>query len=103
MDGLSGLLENAARAMSRGEAHGALTALYDKTSGEPFERLTAVLELAGEWARAAGVEAGGETWAEAWSALEALRAEAEDLDMDARHALARAVAILDRAAAQRTR
>jgi DNA polymerase III subunit delta' len=44
---------------------------------------------------------GGEQWAEAWSALETLRGEAEGLDMDPRHALARAVGVLDRAAAAR--
>ncbi len=103
MDELGGLIDSAARAFSRGEAHGALTALYDKASGEPFERLSAVLELAGEWTRAAALEDNSESWAEAWSALEALRAEGEDLDMDTRHALARAIAILDRAAAQRAR
>jgi DNA polymerase-3 subunit delta' len=105
MDALGGMLETASRALARGEAHAALTAIYDKMSGENYDKLAAVLELAGEWTRAAAVdEGGGETWAEAWSALEALRAEAEDLDMDTRHALARAVAILDRAAAaQRTR
>ena len=85
----------------RGKAGPLLGELYDKLSGEPFERLGAVLELAGEWTRAAGVEQGGEQWAEAWSQLETLRAEAEGLDMDPRHALARAVGILDRAAGQR--
>jgi DNA polymerase III subunit delta' len=96
-------LDRAQAQVSRGEAGPLLTALYEKLSGEPFERLAAVLELAGEWARAAGVEQGGEQWAEAWSQLETLRTEAEGLDMDPRHALARAVAILDRAAAQRSR
>ena len=38
---------------------------------------------------------------EAWSALETLRVEAEDLDMDPRHAIARAIGVLDRAAAAR--
>lgn len=100
----SGLrLDRAQAQVSRGEAGPLLSALYEKLSGEPFERLAAVLELAGEWARAAGVEQGGEQWAEAWSQLETLRTEAEGLDMDPRHALARAVAILDRAAAQRSR
>lgn len=97
-------LERAGGAVARGEAGAVLSALYDKMSGEPFERLAGVLELAGEWSRAAGVEEGGEHWAEAWSAMEMLRQEAEGLDMDPRHALARAVGILDRAAsAQRTR
>lgn len=88
-------------ALQRGEAGAMLSALYDKMSGEPFEKLAGVLELAGEWARAAGVEEGGESWAEAWSALETLRGEAEGLDMDPRHALARAVGILDRAGGAR--
>jgi DNA polymerase-3 subunit delta' len=89
--------------IARGQSAALLGGLYDKMSGEPFEKLAGVLELAGEWTRAAGVGEGGEPWAEAWSALETLREEAEGLDMDPRHALARAAAILDRAAAQRTR
>lgn len=94
-------VRSAQAALRRGEAGAMLAALYDKMGGEPFEKLAAVLELAGEWTRAAGVEEGGEAWAEAWSALETLRAEAEGLDMDPRHALARAVGVLDRAAAVR--
>jgi DNA polymerase-3 subunit delta' len=87
--------------IAQGGAAAVLGALYEKMSGEPFERLAAVLELASEWAREAGVGQGGEHWAEAWSALETLRWEAEGLDMDPRHALARAVGMLDRAAAAR--
>lgn len=87
------------RQLQRGEARQVLTQMYDRMSGEPFEKLAAVLDLAAEWARGAGVDNLSEGWAEAWSALEQLRAEAEDLDMDPRHALARAIAILDRAAA----
>jgi DNA polymerase-3 subunit delta' len=97
----AGKLDHAQGAIARGEAASVLDALYQQMSGEPFERLAAVLELAGEWARAAGAEQGGEHWAEAWSALETLRWEAEGLDMDPRHALARAVGMLDRAAAAR--
>jgi DNA polymerase-3 subunit delta' len=87
--------------ISRGASAALLGGLYDKMSGEPFEKLAGVLELAGEWTRAAGVEQGGEQWAEAWSALETLRGEAEGLDMDPRHALARAAGVLDRAGASR--
>jgi DNA polymerase-3 subunit delta' len=92
-------LSDVLRQLSRGEARTVLSALYDRMSGEPFEKLAAVLDLAAEWARGAGVEQMSEGWADAWSALEQLRVEAEDLDMDPRHALARAVGILDRAAA----
>jgi DNA polymerase-3 subunit delta' len=87
--------------IARGASAGLLGGLYEKMSGEPFEKLAGVLELAGEWTRAAGVEEGGEQWAEAWSALETLRGEAEGLDMDPRHALARAAGVLDRAGASR--
>ncbi|MGD9965405.1 MAG: DNA polymerase III subunit delta' [Hyphomonadaceae bacterium] len=87
--------------IARGESALLLGGLYDRMSGEPFEKLAGVLELAGEWTRAAGVEQGGEQWAEAWSALETLRDEAEGLDMDPRHALARAAGVLDRAGAAR--
>jgi DNA polymerase-3 subunit delta' len=101
VDAAGAKLGNGAQLIARGEARTLLPQLYDHMSGEAFEKLAAVLDLAGEWTRAAGVEEGGEPWAEAWSALEQLRTESEDLDMDPRHALARAVGILDRAAAQR--
>lgn len=101
VDAAGAKLDRAQSVILRGEAASVLGALYEQMSGEPFERLDGVLELAGEWARAAGVEQGGEHWAEAWSALETLRWEAEGLDMDPRHALARAVGMLDRAAAAR--
>ena len=91
-------LEDALKAFARGEARAIVMSLYDRLEGEPFERFAALMELAGEWARAAGVERGSEAWAEAWSALETLRSEAEDLDMDPRHALARAIGVLERAA-----
>ena len=87
--------------LARGEARAAFSGLYDKLNGEPYERVAAVIELAEEWVRAAGAESGGESWADAWSALEQVRVEAEDLDMDPRHTLARAIGVLDRAAAQR--
>ena len=101
LDAGAARLDRAQAAITRGESGPVLNALYDQLSGEPFERLAGVLELAEEWTRAAGVEQGGEQWAEAWSALETLRGEAEGLDMDPRHALARAVGVLDRAAAPR--
>lgn len=89
---------DALHSLERGDARSVVMPLYEKLAGEPFERFGAVMELAGEWARYAGVEKRSEAWAEAWSSLEQLRTEAEDLDMDPRHALARAVGILDRAA-----
>ncbi len=101
LDAGAARLDRAPGQIKRGEANVVLGELYEQLSGEPFERLATVLELAEEWTRAAGVEEGGEAWAEAWSALEALRGEAEGLDMDPRHALARAVGVLDRAAAAR--
>lgn len=97
----AGNLGAAQSAITGGQAGSVLPALYEQMSGEPFERLSAVLELAGEWTRVAGVEGAAENWAEAWSALEALRQEAEGLDMDPRHALARAIGVLDRAAGAR--
>ncbi len=94
-------LRRAQASIAKGDATSVLNALYDQMSGEPFERLAGVLELAGEWTRAVGVEQGGERWADAWSDLEVLRTEAEGLDMDPRHALARAIGVLDRAAGSR--
>jgi DNA polymerase-3 subunit delta' len=83
--------------IARGDSAALLNSLYDKLSGEPFEKLAGILELAGEWSRALGVEQGAERWADAWSAIENIRSEAEGLDMDPRHALARAASVLDRA------
>ncbi|MEQ1617515.1 MAG: DNA polymerase III subunit delta' [Terricaulis sp.] len=94
-------LDRAPAAIAAGGASGVLDPLYNAMAGEPYERLAATLELASEWARAAAVSEQGEAWAEAWSGLEALRQEAEGLDMDPRHALARAIGMLDRAAAVR--
>lgn len=94
-------LERALESIASGQARQALPALYERLSGEPFERFAATIELAGERARVQAAETGSEPWAEAWSALEQLRVEAEDLDMDPRHALARAIGVLDRAAASR--
>lgn len=94
-------IDRAQAQIARGEASVVLNSLYEQMSGEPFEKLAGVLELACEWTRAEGVEQGGERWAEAWSELETLRSEAEGLDMDPRHALARAIGVLDRAAATR--
>lgn len=99
----AGELTGAQAAITRGQSAKLLTSLYEQMTGETFERLAAVLELAAEWTRAIGVEARSEHWAEAWSALETLRQEAEGLDMDPRHALGRAIAILERAAQQRAR
>ena len=99
--------ERLLEALARGEAQRAAPQLYDQLSGEPFERLAGVIELAEECARSQGSRLGasGEApmrqasaWAEAWAALEGLRVEAEDLDMDPRLALGRVAAILDRAA-----
>lgn len=94
-------LEDALRALERGDARALVAALYERLGGEPYDRLSAVLELAGEWARAACVARNSEGWAEAWSALEQIRTEAEDLDMDPRLGLGRAIGILERAAAVR--
>lgn len=102
-DAMSVELTRAPASLHRGEASSMLAAIYEKAAGQPFERLALVFELAGEWTRERGAQAGGEGWAEAWSALETLRQEAEELDMDARHALARAGAILDRAATSKAR
>lgn len=101
IDAAKGALRSAPEAIVRGEARAVLPALYDQLSGEPYERLAAVMELAGEWARAAGAEKQNEAWAEAWSALETLRGEAEGLDMDPRLALSRAVGVLERASGAR--
>ena len=91
-------IERAAVRIVRGDARAAIASLYERLSGEPYERFAAVVELAAEQARSAGAEANSEAWAEAWSALEQLRLETEGLDMDPRHALVRAAGMIERAA-----
>ena len=90
-------IERAAARIVRGDARAAINSIYERLSGEPADRFAAVIELASEQARVAGSEAGGEPWAEAWSALEQLRLETDGLDMDPRHALARAAGVIERA------
>lgn len=92
-------IQHALRDVTHGQARAGLPAVHAKLSGEPADKLALTLDLAGECARAAGVERLSDAWAEAWSGLEELRLEAEDLDMDPRQALIRAATILDRAAA----
>ncbi len=103
--GAEALAEDLEAALARLEKDGAravLTALQSRAGGEGEERLALALDIAGEWLRARALETPNEArWAEAWSALEALRAEADGLDMDPAHALARAAGVLDRAAAAR--
>jgi len=87
--------------LERGEARQVLTKLYAEIAGEADEKLAAVIEIASDWVRARALETCAETWADAWSQLEELRAEADGLDMDPRHALARVISLLDRAGAAR--
>ncbi|MGE0829898.1 MAG: DNA polymerase III subunit delta' [Hyphomonadaceae bacterium] len=70
--------------------------------GDAEERLALVLDAVEDWVRraAARVDAPSSraaAWAEAYSDLETLRGEADGLDMDPTHALARAALIVDRA------
>jgi DNA polymerase-3 subunit delta' len=80
------------------------------------ERLALTLDAVEDWIRRAAASAAGAPladasaiakesaprWAEAYAALEALRREADELDMDPAQGLAEAALILDRAATKRT-
>jgi DNA polymerase-3 subunit delta' len=92
-------LQTSLRAIVSGQARTALGDVHQLLKGETADRLALTLDLAGECARAASVDQSSEAWADAWSNLEELRLEAEDLDMDQRQALIRAAHVLDRAAA----
>jgi DNA polymerase-3 subunit delta' len=92
-------MQRSLTAITSGQARTALSDVHNKLKGDAADRLALTLDLAGECARAAGVELKSEAWADAWSNLEELRVEAEDLDMDQRQALIRAAHVLDRAAA----
>lgn len=93
------IVEEAQKHAASGRAMGGLAPLYDTLGGEPADRLEIIMELCGEWVRGQAAKSYSDAWAEAWSSLETLRDEALGLDMDPRHALARAAGILDRAAA----
>ncbi|MBI1250092.1 MAG: DNA polymerase III subunit delta' [Alphaproteobacteria bacterium] len=122
----AGLAARVLEALSALEKNGARAFLPIVFAGgaDKAERLTLALDVAGDWIRQAVAASQGvpvaplyagelpamqrlvtpdnaARWAQAWSDLEQLRAEADSLDLDPGHALARAAAILDRAAAAR--
>jgi DNA polymerase-3 subunit delta' len=83
-DGASAL---AAHFVSAGRADEARTALF--------------LDLIADWLAQQARATHAPNWAEAWSAVQALREETAGLDMDETQALVRAAALLDRARAER--
>lgn len=94
-------LDDALAALPKKGAAAVLPILMERAGGE--DRLALTLEIAGDWLRVQALSsADGARWAQAWSALEELRREAEGLDMDSSHALARAAGLLDRAAIARS-
>lgn len=94
------LQRDLAKIAERGPA-AVLSAIQEHGGGE--EALALTFEIAGDFVRAKALEEGPSAarWAEAWSALEQLRRDADEFDMDPQHALARAAGLLDRAAAGR--
>lgn len=89
-------LEAALARLPRMGASAVLPVLMER-GGE--DKLALTLEIAGDWLRAQALkEDDGARYAAAWSELEELRGQAEGLDMDPAHALARAAGVLDRAA-----
>ncbi|MET0182634.1 MAG: DNA polymerase III subunit delta' [Caulobacterales bacterium] len=99
-DMAKGLADALAALPSKG-ASAVLPVLIERAGGE--DRLALTLEIVGDWVRARALsDEKGSHWANAWSALEELRQEADGLDMDSGHALARAAGVLDRAALGRS-
>lgn len=99
------LADDLMRALGRIEKHGsqALMPLAVAHGGDRALRLELVLDALEDWLHAAAVrgDARAAAWADAYSELEALRGEADGLDLDPSHALARAALILDRASSAR--
>jgi len=89
-------------ALARVEREGARPLLTWINDSAREERTALFLEIASDWLAARGRESQAPQWAEAWSALEALREETDGLDMDEGHALLRAAGVLDRARAPRS-
>lgn len=96
-EALADSLEAALAQLTSKGAGAALAALMER-GGEADERLALALDIVGEFVRGEALKQNGAAWAEAWSALEAMRFEADDLDMDPSLALARIAGVLDRAA-----
>jgi len=86
-------LDEAFAALPRKGAGAVLPVMLERGGGD----LALTLEIAGDWLRARAQETHENRWAAAWSALEDIRRESDELDMDAAHALARAAGVLDRA------
>ncbi|MBL8550442.1 MAG: DNA polymerase III subunit delta' [Hyphomonadaceae bacterium] len=93
-----------ALALSRLEKEGGRALLDMAVARGGEDRLPLTLDAVEDWIRAHATRIEGPQavrWASAYSELEALRAEADDLDMDPAQGLAQAALILDRAAARR--
>ncbi len=92
---MAAALENALARLARDGAGAVLPALMERGAGD--DRLAMTLEIVSDWLREQAIADGGARYAQAWSELEEVRAQAEGLDMDVSHALARAAGVLDRA------
>lgn len=102
LKGEPGLAQAIAEALDRlGKGGGAALLSLAHGGGDRSERLSLVLDALEDWLHAAAVR--GDPHAAAYAALfselEDLRAQADGLDLDAGHALARAALLFDRAAA----
>lgn len=94
---MAATLEAALARLPRMGASAVLPALMDRAGGE--DRLALTLEIASDWLRVQALQEDDDArYAAAWSELEELRSQADGLDMDPAHALARAAGVLDRAA-----
>lgn len=83
---------------------GAALMALASSGGDRNERLTLVIDALEDWLHAAAVrgDARAAAYAALYGELEELRAQAEGLDLDPGHALARAALLFDRAAAAPT-
>lgn len=95
-EALAATLESALAQLPKNGASPALAALMER-AGDADEKLSLALDIVGDFARGQALKENGAAWAEAWSALEAMRFETDDLDMDPQLALARIAGVLDRA------
>ncbi|MBI1187246.1 MAG: DNA polymerase III subunit delta' [Alphaproteobacteria bacterium] len=91
-------------ALGRLEKNGGAALLALAGGGDRAERLSFVLDALEDWLHAAAVRGDprANAYAALYSELEALRAQADGLDLDPGHALARAALLFDRAAAAPT-
>ncbi|MGE3303013.1 MAG: DNA polymerase III subunit delta' [Hyphomonadaceae bacterium] len=103
-DEIARVIERGVQGARTGGVSALVGLAFERAGGAAGDRLALTLDVAQDWLRQrarAAAEAGGEgaAYADAWFEIEELRAQAQELNLDPTHGLARAAQILSRLAA----